>query len=56
VEKRADEMTVGTIEKRRRRTAPAPATRVATGRGWIWAAVQIAVLGGEIFALLFLLA
>jgi cell division septal protein FtsQ len=49
-------MTVGTIEKRRRRTAPAPAARVATGRGWIWAVVQICVLGGEIFALLLLLA
>jgi cell division septal protein FtsQ len=49
-------MTVGTIEKRRRRTAPAPATPMAKGRGWIWAVVQIAVFGGEIFALLFLLA
>src|ERR1700694_815264 len=49
-------MTVGTIEKRRRRAAPAPAKPVATGRGWIWAAVQIVVLGGEVFALLFLLA
>jgi cell division septal protein FtsQ len=48
-------MTVGTIEKRRR-TAPAPARPVASGRGWIWALVQIAVLGAEIFALLFLLA
>lgn len=49
-------MTVGTIEKRRRRTAPAAAKPVATGRGWIWAAVQIVVLGCEVFALLFLLA
>ena len=49
-------MTVGTIEKRRRRTAPAPAKPVATGRGWLWAVAQIAVLGAEIFALLFLLA
>jgi cell division protein FtsQ len=48
-------MTVGTIEKRRRRTAPAAAP-VASGRGWIWSLLQIAVLGGEIFALLFLLA
>jgi len=56
VEKRADKMTVGTIEKRRRRTAPAPARPVASGRGWLWAVVQIAVLGAEIFALLFLLA
>jgi cell division septal protein FtsQ len=56
VEERADKMTVGTIEKRRRRTAPAPARPVASGRGWLWAVVQIAVLGAEIFALLFLLA
>jgi POTRA domain, FtsQ-type/Cell division protein FtsQ len=49
-------MTVGTIEKRRRRTTPAPAKPVASGRGWLWALLQIAVLGGEIFALLFLLA
>jgi cell division septal protein FtsQ len=49
-------MTVGTIEKRRRRTTSAPAKPVASGRGWLWALVQIAVLGGEIFALLFLLA
>jgi cell division septal protein FtsQ len=49
-------MTVGTIEKRRRRTAPAPARPVASARGWIWALVQIAVLAGEVFALLFLLA
>jgi cell division septal protein FtsQ len=49
-------MTVGTIEKRRRRTAPAPAKPVASARGWIWAVVQIALLGAEMFALLFLLA
>lgn len=49
-------MTVGTIEKRRRRTAPAPATPVASARGWIWAVLQIALLGAEMFALLFLLA
>ncbi|HKV32019.1 MAG TPA: FtsQ-type POTRA domain-containing protein [Candidatus Dormibacteraeota bacterium] len=49
-------MTVGTIDKRRRRTAPAPAKPVATGRGWMWAGLQIAVLAGEVFALLFLLA
>ena len=49
-------MTVGTIEKRRRRTAPAPAKPVASGRGWLWALLQIAVLGAEIFGLLFLLA
>jgi len=49
-------MTVGTIEKRRRRTAPAPAKPVASGRGWIWAVVQVALVAAEIFALLFLLA
>ena len=49
-------MTVGTIEKRRRRTAPAPVTPVAAGRGWLWALVQVALVGAEIFALLFVLA
>ncbi len=49
-------MTVATIEKRRRRTTPAPAKSIARGRGWLWAMVQIALVGGEIFALLFLLA
>jgi cell division septal protein FtsQ len=49
-------MTVGTIAKRRRRTAPAPAKPAASARGWTWALVQIGVLGGEIFAALFLLA
>lgn len=49
-------MTVGTLEKRRRRTAPAPAPPVAASRGWIWAVVQLTVLGAEIFATLFLLA
>jgi cell division septal protein FtsQ len=49
-------MTVGTIEKRRRRSTPAPATPIASGRGWLWAMVQIALVGAEIFALLFLLA
>ena len=49
-------MTVGTIEKRRRGTAPAPATPVAAGRGWLWALVQVALVGAEIFGLLFLLA
>jgi len=49
-------MTVGTIEKRRRRTTPAPAKAVAPGHGWLWALVQITLVGGEIFALLFLLA
>lgn len=49
-------MTVGTIEKRRRRTAPAPAHAAASSRGWIWAVAQIAILGAETFAALFLLA
>ena len=49
-------MTVGTIEKRRRRVGPVLAKPVASTRGWVWAVLQIAVLGGEIFALLFLLA
>jgi cell division septal protein FtsQ len=49
-------MTVGTISKRRRRTAPAPAKPTASSRGWIWAVAQIAILGAEVFAALFLLA
>ncbi len=49
-------MTVGTIEKRRRRAAQAPARPAASARGWLWAVLQIAVLGVEIFAVLFLLA
>lgn len=49
-------MTVGTIEKRGRRTAPPPAAPVAVSRGWIWAVIQLAVLGAEILGTLFLLA
>ena len=49
-------MTVSTIEKRRRRTAPASAKPTASSRGWIWAVAQIAILGAEVFAALFLLA
>jgi cell division septal protein FtsQ len=49
-------MTVGTIEKRRRRTAPVPAKPAASSRGWIWAVAQIAILGTEVFAALFVLA
>jgi cell division septal protein FtsQ len=49
-------MTVGTIEKRRGRTAAVPPAPVARSRGWIWAVVQLAVLGSEIFGTLFLLA
>lgn len=48
-------MTVGTLEKRRRAGA-APVASVPVGRGWVWALVQIAVLGAEGFAVLFLLA
>lgn len=49
-------MTVGTLETRRRGPASAPARPVAASRGWIWALVQLGVLGVEIFAALFLLA
>jgi cell division septal protein FtsQ len=49
-------MTVGTIEKRRRRTAPAAAKPTTSARGWIWAVAQMAILGAEVFAALFLLA
>ncbi|TMC64933.1 MAG: FtsQ-type POTRA domain-containing protein [Chloroflexota bacterium] len=49
-------MTVSSIEKRRRRPAPAPAKPTTSSRGWIWAVAQIAILGAEIFAALFLLA
>ncbi|HEY4844467.1 MAG TPA: FtsQ-type POTRA domain-containing protein [Candidatus Dormibacteraeota bacterium] len=49
-------MTVGTIAKRRRRTASAPAKPAASTRGRLWALLQIAVLSAEIFAVLFLLA
>jgi cell division protein FtsQ len=50
-------MTVGTIEKRQRRqAAPPPAKPAASTRGWIWAVAQIAILGAEVFAVLFLLA
>lgn len=51
-------MTVGTIDKPRRRAAPppAPTTPVQASRGWIWAVVQLAILGIEIFVTLFVLA
>jgi len=49
-------VTVGTVAKRRRRTATTPARPVAGSRGWVWALVQIALLAGESFAVLFLLA
>jgi cell division septal protein FtsQ len=49
-------MTVGTVAKRRRRTAAPPAKPLASSRSWIWALVQITLLAAECFALLFLLA
>ena len=49
-------MTVGTIEKRRRGTAPSPAKPLAASRGWLWALLQLGALGAEVFAALFLLA
>ena len=49
-------MTVGTVAKRRRRAATAPDRPVPAARGWVWALVQIALLAGESFAVLFLLA
>src|SRR4029077_11494632 len=42
--------------KRRRRTAPTSAKPTSSARGWIWAVAQIAILGAEVFAALFLLA
>jgi cell division septal protein FtsQ len=50
-------MTVGTLEKRRRASAGAKSTvRESGGRGWFWALLQLALIGVEAFALLFLLA
>jgi cell division septal protein FtsQ len=49
-------VTVGTVAKRRRRTAAPPARPLASSRGWVWALVQIAVLAVECFTALFLLA
>jgi cell division septal protein FtsQ len=50
-------MTVGTLEKRRRASAGAqPASAGSGRRGWGWALVQLALIGAEAFALLFLLA
>lgn len=49
-------MTVGTLEKRRRASTGKTATAVPDGRGWIWALLQVALVGAEAFALLFLLA
>jgi cell division protein FtsQ len=42
--------------QKRRRAGAAAAPPVPVGRGWVWALVQIALLGAEAFALLFLLA
>ena len=47
-------MTVGTLEKRRR--ASEQTATVHDGRGWSWALLQLALIGAEGFALLFLLA
>jgi cell division septal protein FtsQ len=49
-------MTVGTVEKRRSRTVSAPPAPATSSRGWIWAVLQLAVLGTEVFVTLFLLA
>ncbi|HEY0493158.1 MAG TPA: FtsQ-type POTRA domain-containing protein [Candidatus Dormibacteraeota bacterium] len=50
-------MTVSTLEKRRRASAGARAPeQLSGGRGWIWAMLQLALIGVEAFALLFLLA
>ncbi len=49
-------MSVGTIEKRRRRTAAAPPAPALASRGLLWAMVQLAVLAAEVFAILFVLA
>lgn len=49
-------MTVGTMEKRRRASARQEAPHRSAGRGWTWALLQIALIGAEGFALLFLLA
>jgi len=49
-------MTVGTLEKRRRASAAAKAAAQEGGRGWFWAMLQLALIGVEAFALLFLLA
>ena len=49
-------MTVGTLEKRRRRGPPPPLTTTRSIRGWAWALLQIGLLAGETFAILFLLA
>jgi cell division septal protein FtsQ len=49
-------MTVGTLEKRRRASARAKTPAQSGGRGWFWALLQLALIGIEAFALLFLLA
>ncbi|HSO94174.1 MAG TPA: FtsQ-type POTRA domain-containing protein [Candidatus Dormibacteraeota bacterium] len=49
-------MTVGTLEKRRRASAESKASAARGGRGWFWAILQLALIGVEAFALLFLLA
>jgi cell division septal protein FtsQ len=47
---------VGSVAKRRRRIAQRPATVARSSRGWVWALLQLALLGIESFAILFLLA
>jgi len=49
-------MTVGALQKRRRASAGARAVAQEGGRGWFWALLQLALIGVEAFALLFLLA
>ncbi len=49
-------MTVGSMEKRRRASARQEAPSRSGGRGWVWALLQVALIGAEGFALLFLLA
>jgi cell division septal protein FtsQ len=49
-------VTVGTLPKRRSRAAQAPPAPLRSARGWVWALLQLAVIAGETFAILFLLA
>ena len=51
-------MSAAVSRTRRRPTARAPRARQPTPsvRGWLWAVAQVAVLGGEVFVLLFMLA
>jgi len=49
-------VTVSTLEKRQRAKAAKTVPAAPRGRGWIWALLQVALVGAEAFALLFLLA